>query len=69
MTNNRKVYWGYCTWAENEGRVARGFVMAGSKAEAKSKARKRVLREGQPRDPGLAGPAEGDRAEGGAALS
>jgi hypothetical protein len=41
----KTTYWGFCNFPTVEGRVARGFVLASSVADATTKARKRVTVE------------------------
>ena len=41
----KNTYWAFCNFPEAEGRIARGFVLASSVADATKKARKRVTVE------------------------
>ena len=41
------TYWAFCNFPEVEGRIARGFVLASSVADAMKKAHKRVTVERQ----------------------
>ncbi len=43
--NGKRVYWAFCCWKEQQGRTARGFVLASNEHDAMKKARKRVVVE------------------------